>query len=1258
VADTITVTYKVNEDGSLSKITQKAEAAAKATDKAAGSSNNYSKKQKGVAGATSNSTKAFSKMTQGITGGLVPAYAALAANVFAISAAFNFLKRAADVKILEEGQISFGKNTGFALQTVTAGLREASGGMLGFREAAEAAAIGVAKGFSPKQLEDLAVGAKKASSALGRNFEDSFDRLIRGASKAEPELLDELGITLKLADATEKYAEKVGKTAKSLTAFERSQAVLLETQRQLDVMYGQMEGKSNPFVELSKTFEDLVKAGTNFLMPLFEGIAKIINGSAIAAIAVFGVIGLSIVKTMVPLDGLKKGFAAFKMSSQESMAHAINDQMSYRAELEKTKAAVQASKAQGVSGAAKSLGGPSKLVQKAAAGNLTDPKQIGQLKAHLKKAETEYRLHGEIRKGVFKGADLAQIQSLKGALNTMGKDHMSFFQRQKMRYKSMTLHAKVAYSKIASVGTKALSMVGAAATRMGGAMNKAMKMAGFIGMFMMIIEIGQQLMQAPMKIVMSVLRGVDFIIKGVLKGIGMAIDFIGNVFKGMINALIAGYNKVGSYIPGFKEMEYLNASSTAATDAMENLGDSVINLAEGFKSSGLGQSLQDFEDRRIAAAEEAEAYKNLKTAIKDTGTELNSILEGRKEARDLADRALETAKKEGKSVEIIEEKTAAIKALVVTQQQQAATTIGTIGAAGLLRKAMAIKDDDKKANALKLIKEQLEGMGALSPAAIKAINEMDVGALEAIELSATNAHAGIGALKDGINNLSQAMGSGDLSAAENALQSLGQTADATSGYFKELFGEDSVAAQQAMTDFEESFTNAGTTASAFLERIVAIRKETERLAVVTASASLVQGQYAATFNAQLGLENADNLIKAKQAQIDLENDETSEAGKRLALEMKLLQVARDKANVTLVTATQGEGMGNGVASSAIADAGGGAQAQLSPFLGTLEKLGPEGELISSVVNGAFAIQDAFSNAFAEIDAGGLSLETGLATAAASVQVMSSIMASSSKSKIAAIDAEIAAEQKRDGKSAGSVAKIASMEKKKLAAQKKAFEVNKKMQMAQIAISTAAAMVSAAQAAAAAAAVTGPAAPITFASVFAGIGGAIAAIGAASIAIVAGTSFGGGGGGAANAPAVSGVSVGNRQNSVDLAKARSPSGELGYARGESGTGGGMTNFKPAFSGYKHRAGGGYVVGEQGPEVFMPETAGEIIPSGQSTGGNTNVNFSINAVDAAGVEELLMTQRGNIIGMIRESANAHGEMFLEGVDIMSDSADMSR
>jgi len=104
------------------------------------------------------------------------------------------------------------------------------------------------------------------------------------------------------------------------------------------------------------------------------------------------------------------------------------------------------------------------------------------------------------------------------------------------------------------------------------------------------------------------------------------------------------------------------------------------------------------------------------------------------------------------------------------------------------------------------------------------------------------------------------------------------------------------------------------------------------------------------------------------------------------------------------------------------------------------------------------------------------------------------------------------------------------------------------------------------------------------------------------------------------------------------------------RGESGTGTGATNFKPtsAFSGYKNRNAGGYIVGEQGPEIFMPETPGEIIPAGRSMGGApANVNFNISAVDATGVEDVLIRQKGHIIRMIREAANEHGDTFLESV-----------
>jgi hypothetical protein len=48
VADTIQVTYKVMEDGSLKAIGKNAEKVAKSTDKATKSADNYSKKQKAL----------------------------------------------------------------------------------------------------------------------------------------------------------------------------------------------------------------------------------------------------------------------------------------------------------------------------------------------------------------------------------------------------------------------------------------------------------------------------------------------------------------------------------------------------------------------------------------------------------------------------------------------------------------------------------------------------------------------------------------------------------------------------------------------------------------------------------------------------------------------------------------------------------------------------------------------------------------------------------------------------------------------------------------------------------------------------------------------------------------------------------------------------------------------------------------------------------------------------------------------------------
>jgi hypothetical protein len=302
------------------------------------------------------------------------------------------------------------------------------------------------------------------------------------------------------------------------------------------------------------------------------------------------------------------------------------------------------------------------------------------------------------------------------------------------------------------------------------------------------------------------------------------------------------------------------------------------------------------------------------------------------------------------------------------------------------------------------------------------------------------------------------------------------------------------------------------------------------------------------------------------------------------------------------------------------------RASLQGAANDMAALGPEGAGPSAMLGGLATMGGAFEENI-----------TGSERAAAAIAGIGQIMQGAAQQKIAALDSEIEAEKKRDGKSASSIAKIAAMEKKKEQTKRKAFNTNKKMMMAETVMNTATAVMQSFK--------NAGGYPLGM-----GMAVAMGAIGAAQLAVISSMSYQGGGGGGGVSAAPASVSMGERSNTVDLAKGNNSAGELAYMRGESGVGTGATNFKPkgAFSGYKHRGAGGYVVGEQGPELFMPETPGEIIPSGKGGGAPTNVNFNISAVDASGVEDVLMRQKGHIISMIREAANEHGQPFLEGIN----------
>ena len=106
-------------------------------------------------------------------------------------------------------------------------------------------------------------------------------------------------------------------------------------------------------------------------------------------------------------------------------------------------------------------------------------------------------------------------------------------------------------------------------------------------------------------------------------------------------------------------------------------------------------------------------------------------------------------------------------------------------------------------------------------------------------------------------------------------------------------------------------------------------------------------------------------------------------------------------------------------------------------------------------------------------------------------------------------------------------------------------------------------------------------------------------------------------------------------------------------------GGFSNILPSFraDGGPVNAGQQYIVGEEGPELFVPRQSGRIVPNdalspnsstfgaeAQQPASEVNVNFNIQTVDAESFDELLVSRRGIITSIINESMFRQGKRGL--------------
>lgn len=484
--NTIEIDVKVNDNGTTEKVAMKSKKAGDQFDKTADQANRYHKGQKGVAQATANSTKAFSKMQGGMTG-MVGIYAEIASRVFALSAAFQFLKDASDVTNLIAGQEAMGAATGVAYKTITADLKAATDGQLAYADAARAAAIGTAAGLSASQLTEIGKAARNVSNALGRDLRDSFERLTRGITKAEPELLDELGIILRLETAKKNYATQIGKTASSLTQFEQSQAIANEVLTQAEEKFGKIEQLMDPSAaSLNKfltSFDDLMntlKQGTmSVLRPVFDFLSE----NTTVLIGTLGLLGTTVLRSILP------NMTEWRNSSKAAADSARADMFKYKGQLDAARRSLDqfnqsqmASKANAVSLASKSMGDFG-TVTKGGGGakdffsGMSDTKRArSNARRVLEAAEREYDEFGKVTTGMLKGYNAQQLADMRASYNMRAAVLDQQKQKHKFTLDSMRLHWSVlkthAIAQLAAIKA-AMSGFAAFATKWGGRLMSA-----------------------------------------------------------------------------------------------------------------------------------------------------------------------------------------------------------------------------------------------------------------------------------------------------------------------------------------------------------------------------------------------------------------------------------------------------------------------------------------------------------------------------------------------------------------------------------------------------------------------------------------------------------------------------------------------------------------------------------------------------------------------------------------------------------------
>lgn len=1115
-----------------------------------------------------------------LAGPIPAAFAIISAHVWAISAAFDYLASGDQLNRLENLGTVIGANIGLPVQSLARQMVEVTNGAISYEAALRKAANASGYGFSSDELAKMTEVARRAAVVMGVDMDDALNRIIKGVSKQEIELLDELGITVRLTEAQSAYAKQLGVSADALTSYQKQQAYLQAVLLQSEKAFGFLTR-----TDLGATGIERLGAAaastTSKLAQLMASVANFALGDALKE--------TELDKTRNKLEELEDTLNSLRLSLQKG-----------------------------------NLGAGSKL-----AGGVLDDEDIAAVGAEVAKLKAELKAAGlqydETTNSIVKVVDVTG-----GFLNISTEAT-----KAAQDYNLALMNNRGSVERLIALSPKYQELLAKQQT----IQNELVKQFGYLDSF----PGAQSLVRA----LTEISNNTDALGKTGKEGVGKFRDAIKDTKDPIVDYNTSLQDVIKSYEMIDKLKVNFPMIPQAALDKLTSYVDKVRE-SMGFGSRaavsgalGRGQAYQDF----ITNTRDMSGVVGAQTNLAGVGG-LSGSSDVANARRELAEYTKELDLVKGKVNDSLngDERLANMAKQRELQQKIYETELRVIQTNQTLADSKrAILEQDTRRNNLEMQYNQMTAAGA-NVASLK--NELS----DLQNMAAAQEQLGVAAeiryqtqtdildkqyqinaavVAENIATISRNKAISDVSA------SISEYKDYMSGIIAEtnqvLVAENAwVAAIKTRDEYQKAFSagNAGVKQ----ETIIAADLEVERARLATLIAR--EAEVAATadrdsLNLQIAasrlnlgeLEIARNQLDIEQAHLD--NLELQKASKTAILKQTLKVVEAEARVNDLLASRRRDLIAGGIGAIQ-----GENQAQYTSTFGMnagQAQLAGQSDKLANVANSfdqLASYDQPFANVAANLSQMAIAIQDNagaMEIASMAGQAITSMYQMNGQAAVDAIDAQIAAEQKRDGKSAESLAKIRALEAKKI-------ETTRKTARQTIIMQTA----------------VGVANALAMGNPFIGIPMAIAVAAMGMQALKAADSSAEASLAGLDSTSTTGsLTLGDRTNKVDTARSAN-AGELSYIQGSSGIGG-IQNFTPRASGGSVSASHAYIAGEKGPELIVPKTDSVVSDaqttrSSGSSGGSITLN--VNAIDARSFQDLVYANPRIFQDAVEISLNQQG------------------